>query len=77
MLKPAFKGSFKKERKLMEKRHKNMDELTEVMDMLIKEQPLLPRHKNHPCMEIIKDGGNVMLNQTGSSSTVLIKRKTW
>jgi mRNA interferase YafQ len=53
MLKPVFNGSFKRERKIMEKRRKDMDELTEVMDMLIKEQPrtfgtMLPRHKNHP-----------------------------
>jgi mRNA-degrading endonuclease YafQ of YafQ-DinJ toxin-antitoxin module len=35
MLKPVFNGSFKRERKLMEKRRKDMDKLTEVMAMLI------------------------------------------
>jgi mRNA interferase YafQ len=48
MLKPVYNGSFKRERKLMEKRRKDMDKLTEVMTMLINEQPLLPRHENHP-----------------------------
>jgi mRNA interferase YafQ len=48
MLNPTLKGSFKNERKLMEKRRKDMDKLTEVMAMIINEQPLLPQHKNHP-----------------------------
>jgi addiction module RelE/StbE family toxin len=48
MLKPAFKGSFKRDRKLLQKRNKNMDKLTEVISLLIKEQPLLTRHENHP-----------------------------
>jgi len=33
---------------LMKKRNKNMDELTEVMDLLINEKSLLPKHENHP-----------------------------
>ena len=41
-------GSFKKDSKLMQKRRKDMDKLTEVMGMLIKEVPLHPRHENHP-----------------------------
>jgi mRNA interferase YafQ len=48
MLAPNFHGSFKKERKLMQKRNKDMDKLTEVMAMLIKEQPLPPKYENHP-----------------------------
>jgi mRNA interferase YafQ len=48
MLAPNFYGSFKRERKLMQKRNKDMDKLTEVMAMLINEQPLLPKHENHP-----------------------------
>jgi mRNA interferase YafQ len=32
----------------MQKRNKDMDKLTEVMAMLINEQPLLPKHENHP-----------------------------
>jgi len=48
MLDHTFTGSFKKNRKLAQKRGKDMDELTKVMDMLIKEQPLLPKHEDHP-----------------------------
>jgi len=32
----------------MKKRNKDLDKLTEVMDLLINEQPLLPKHENHP-----------------------------
>ncbi|MDR0302744.1 MAG: type II toxin-antitoxin system YafQ family toxin [Treponema sp.] len=48
MLNPTFTGPFKKDRKLMIKQNKDMDKLTEVLTMLIKEQPLLPKHENHP-----------------------------
>ena len=48
MLNPTFTNSFKKDRKLMQKSDKDIDELTEVMALLIDEKPLLPRHKNHP-----------------------------
>ena len=48
MLIPTFNGAFKKDRKLVKKRNKDMDKLTEVLDMLINEQPLLPKHENHP-----------------------------
>ena len=48
MLNPTFTGPFKKDRKLFQKRHKDMDKLNEVIAMLINEQPLLPRHENHP-----------------------------
>ena len=48
MLTPIFTGSFKKDHKLMKKRNKDIDKLTEIMGMLINEQPLLPKHKNHP-----------------------------
>jgi len=48
MLNPSFHGFFKKDRKLMKKRNKKMNELFEVMNLLIKEQPLLPKHENHP-----------------------------
>jgi mRNA interferase YafQ len=48
MLTPVYHGSFKKKRKLMQKRGKNLDELTTVMRLLINEQSLLPQHKNHP-----------------------------
>ena len=48
MLTPFYHGSFKKDRKLMKKQNKNMDNLNEVMNLLINEQPLLPKHENHP-----------------------------
>ena len=48
MLNPTFTGPFKKDRKLFQKRHKDIDKLNEVIGMLINEQPLLPRHENHP-----------------------------
>ena len=32
----------------MKKQNKNMDSLNEVMNMLINEQPLPPKHENHP-----------------------------
>jgi len=48
MLSPIYTGAFKKDRKLMIKRGKNADALTEVMRLIVNEQPLLPRHNNHP-----------------------------
>jgi mRNA interferase YafQ len=48
MLKPRFTGSFKRERKLMQKRGKDIHKLTEVMGMIINEQPLPPERHNHP-----------------------------
>ena len=48
MLNSIFAGTFKKDRKLMIKQNKNMDKLNEVMDLLINELPLLPKHENHP-----------------------------
>ena len=48
MLNPTFTGSFKQDRKLLKKRHKDMDRLTKVMNLLVNEQPLLPKYENHP-----------------------------
>ena len=48
MFTPIFTGQFKRDRKLIKKRRKNMDKLTEVMALLINERPLLPKHENHP-----------------------------
>ena len=48
MLNPMFTGPFKRDRKLMKKRNKDMTMLIEVMGLLINEQPLLPKHNNHP-----------------------------
>ena len=45
---PEYNGSFKKDRKLMKKQNKDMNKLTEIVDMLLKGQPLLPKHENHP-----------------------------
>ncbi|MDR0513149.1 MAG: type II toxin-antitoxin system YafQ family toxin [Treponema sp.] len=47
MLIPLYTGSFKKDRRLMIKRGKDINELTEVMKLLINEQPLLAKHRNH------------------------------
>ena len=43
-----FTGLFKKDRKRMLKRNKDIGKLTEVMALLINEYPLLPKHQNHP-----------------------------
>jgi len=48
MLEYEIVGPFNKDRKLMKKRNKDLNKLTEIMTMLIKEQPLLPKHENHP-----------------------------
>ncbi|MDR1803561.1 MAG: type II toxin-antitoxin system YafQ family toxin [Treponema sp.] len=48
MLDYEISGPFSKNLKLMEKRHKDIPKLREVMQMLIQEIPLLPRHENHP-----------------------------
>ena len=48
MLTPTFTGLFKKDRKLLKKRLKNINDLNEVMDLLVNEKPLLPRYENHP-----------------------------
>ncbi|MDR0455408.1 MAG: type II toxin-antitoxin system YafQ family toxin [Treponema sp.] len=48
MLGYKLTGSFNKDLKLMEKRRKDIGKLREVMRLLINEQPLLPRHENHP-----------------------------
>ena len=48
MLNPSFTGPFKKDRKLIKKRKKDMDKLTGVLSLLINEQPLPPKYENHP-----------------------------
>jgi mRNA interferase YafQ len=48
MLDYEIAGHFNKDRKLMEKRHKNIHKLRDVMSMLIQEIPLLPKHEDHP-----------------------------
>jgi len=48
MLDYEISGPFNKDRKLMEKRHKNIHKLRDVMTMLINEQSLPPKHEDHP-----------------------------
>ena len=48
MLDYEISGPFNKDRKLMEKCHKNIHKLRDVMRMLIQEIPLLPKHEDHP-----------------------------
>jgi len=48
MLTPIHTGPFKRDYKQATKRSKDMDKLTEVMTLLVNEQPLLPKHENHP-----------------------------
>jgi mRNA interferase YafQ len=55
MLKPRFTGPFKKEHKLMQKRGMDIHKLTEVMGLIINEQPLPPERCNHPLKGEWKD----------------------
>jgi len=48
MLTAIRTGRFKKEFAMAEKRGKKIDKLIAVMNLLINEQPLLPKHENHP-----------------------------
>ena len=48
MLEYELTGSFNKDLKLMEKRHKDIPKLRDIMALLIQEKPLLPKQKNHP-----------------------------
>ena len=48
MLGYEISGPFKKDRKLIEKRNRNIRKLREVMAFLINEQPLLSKHEDHP-----------------------------
>jgi mRNA interferase YafQ len=48
MLKPTFIKTFRKQLRLMEKRHKNISKLQEIMNMIINEKPLPPERNNHP-----------------------------
>ncbi|GHV93369.1 hypothetical protein AGMMS50268_38720 [Spirochaetia bacterium] len=47
MLKHTFAGSFKNDLWLLEKRRWNTAKLRAVMDLIINEQPLPPRCRNH------------------------------
>ena len=48
MLKRTFTKVFRKQYKLMKKRGWDIGKLRKVIDMLINEQPLLPKHEDHP-----------------------------
>jgi len=48
MLTAIRTGKFKREFARAEKRGKDSNKLIEVMTMLINEQPLLPKHEDHP-----------------------------
>jgi mRNA interferase YafQ len=47
MLTPVFINQFQKDYALMEKRHKDMDKIVEIMAMLM-EKPLPEKHREHP-----------------------------
>jgi mRNA interferase YafQ len=47
MLKPVNAKQFKKDYKLAKKRGKNIKKLHEIMDKLMKHQPLEQRHRDH------------------------------
>jgi mRNA interferase YafQ len=47
MLKPSFTNQFLKDLKLMIKRGKNEKKLKKIMQLLIEELPLEPKHKDH------------------------------
>ena len=48
MLEPIYTTRFKKQFKLLQKCGMDMIKLREVMDLIINEEPLLPKHCNHP-----------------------------
>jgi mRNA interferase YafQ len=48
MLEPDYTNAFKKDKKLMERRHKDMLKLLDVTIMIINEVPLPPWYKEHP-----------------------------
>jgi mRNA interferase YafQ len=47
MLEPVFTNQFKKDYALLEKRHKNMDKIIEVMALLIMEESLPQKYREH------------------------------
>jgi mRNA interferase YafQ len=48
MLQPIVTTQFERDRKKAKKQHKDFDALEEIMKKLISDQPLDPRHKDHP-----------------------------
>jgi mRNA interferase YafQ len=47
MLEPVFANQFKKDYALLKKRRKSMDKIIEVMAMLIMEEPLPAKYREH------------------------------
>ena len=48
MLKISFTNQYLKDLELMKRRNLPKSELDEVVKLLLEEQPLLPKHKDHP-----------------------------
>ena len=48
MLDFHFQKPFKKQLKLMQKQGRDLSKLHKVIDLIIKEQPLPPKHEDHP-----------------------------
>jgi mRNA interferase YafQ len=55
MLEPIYTKIFRKQYWLMEKRGMAVDKLLEIMNMIIREQPLPPERRNHPLQGEWKD----------------------
>ncbi|MBI5415607.1 MAG: type II toxin-antitoxin system YafQ family toxin [Candidatus Omnitrophica bacterium] len=48
MLKPFYTTQFKRDYKLQQKRHKDIDILDDIIRALVKEEPLPAANKDHP-----------------------------
>jgi len=48
MLDPLYTKPFRKQFKLLIKRGMEITKLTDVLDMIINETPLQPKHRSHP-----------------------------
>ncbi|MDR3248606.1 MAG: type II toxin-antitoxin system YafQ family toxin [Treponema sp.] len=48
MLTPVFSNQFKKDYALSQKRQRDMDKISEVMALLIMEESLPEKHRDHP-----------------------------
>jgi mRNA interferase YafQ len=48
MLTPVFTGQFKRDLKKSEKRGLDIEKIKEIISLLLAEEPLLPRHGDHP-----------------------------
>ena len=48
MLKPFYTTQFRRDYKLQQKRHKDIDILDDIIQALVKEEPLPAANKDHP-----------------------------